>query len=293
MDYARPRRSLLYMPGSNPRALEKARTLPADGIILDLEDAVAPAAKELARQQIVAAVTHGGYGKREILVRVNGLTTPWCRQDLAAIARLPLDGILFPKIESPEQVRTAVMVLGEVSAPAHIPIWIMAETPRCILRIDAIAGAHARVTGIMLGTADLAKDLRARDTRDRAPMLTALSLCVLAARAHGLQVLDSVHMDLEDDAGFLAACEQGRDMGFDGKTLIHPKQIETANRVFSPNETEISHARAVLAAWDQAQAEGKGVVVVNGRLVERLHVEEARRLLALAARIDEIAAAHA
>lgn len=290
MDHLRPRRSLLYLPGSNLRALDKARTLPTDGLILDLEDAVAPAAKASARAQIAAAVTQGGYGKRELLVRVNGPSTEWYRQDLAAVARLPLDGVVLPKIESAEQIRTAVAVLDEAGAPAHLPVWIMAETPLCVLRIDSIAGAHARLAGIMLGTADLAKDLRARDTRDRAPLLTALSLCVLAARAHGLQVLDSVYMDLEDAAGFLAVCEQGRDLGFDGKTLIHPKQIAIANRVFTPSATEIGRARALLAAWEQAEAAGKGVVVVDGRLVERLHVEAARRLLALAARIDAMEA---
>jgi citrate lyase subunit beta / citryl-CoA lyase len=277
----RPRRSLLYMPGSNIRALEKARTLSADGFIFDLEDAVAPSAKELARTQIAAAVRQGGYGGREIIIRVNGLDTEWWRQDMAAIATLPVDGVLFPKINSPEQIHTAVAALDKAGAPLKLPVWIMAETPACILRIDAIAGSHPRLAGIMMGTADLAKELRASHTPDRRTMVTHLHLCVLAARAHGLSVIDGVHFDLEDEAGFKTVCEQGREIGFDGKTLIHPNQIDIANRVFAPSEAEVHLAQTLVAAWEQATAEGKGVTVVNGRLVEKLHVEEARRILAL------------
>jgi citrate lyase subunit beta/citryl-CoA lyase len=269
------------MPGSNIRALEKARTLSADGFIFDLEDAVAPSAKELARTQIGAAVRQGGYGGREIIIRVNGLDTEWWRQDVAAIAGLPIDGILFPKISSPEQIHAAVAALDKACAPLKLPVWMMAETPACILRIDAIAGSHPRLAGIMMGTADLAKELRASHTPDRRAMVTHLHLCVLAARAHGLSVIDGVHFDLEDAAGFNAVCEQGREMGFDGKTLIHPNQIDIANRVFAPSEAEVHHARTLVAAWEQATADGKGVTVVNGQLVEKLHVEEARRILAL------------
>ena len=286
----RPRRSLLYMPGSNIRALEKARTLPADGFIFDLEDAVAPSAKELARTQIAAAVRQGGYGGREIIIRVNGLDTEWWRQDVAAMAGLPVDGILFPKINSPEQIHAAAAALDRAGAPSKLPVWMMAETPACILRIDAIAGSHPRLAGIMMGTADLAKELHANHTSDRTAMITYLHLCVLAGRAHGLHMIDGVHFDLEDEAGFKAVCEQGREMGFDGKTLIHPKQIDIANRVFAPNEAEVRHAQTIVTAWERVESEGKGVTVVNGRLVEKLHVEEARRTLALDATIKEMAA---
>jgi len=286
----RPRRSLLYMPGSNSKALEKARSLAADGLIFDLEDAVVPSSKELARRQIAAAMTQGGYGGREIIIRVNGLDTEWWRQDVAAMAALPVAGILFPKISSPEQVHAAVAALDKAGAPSGLPVWIMAETAACILRVDAIAGSHPRLAGIMMGTADLAKELHARHASDRAAMITYLHLCVLAGRAHGLTVIDGVHFDLEDEAGFKAVCAQGREMGFDGKTLIHPKQIDIANRVFAPNEAEVRQAQTLVAAWERAQSEGKGVTVVDGRLVEKLHVEDARRTLALDAAIKAMAA---
>ncbi len=282
----RPRRSLLYMPGTNARALEKARGLAADGLIFDLEDAVAPSAKEAARKQIAAAVMQGGYGKRELIVRVNGLDTPWGADDLATMAKLPIDGVLFPKILSPEQTRAAIAAL-DAEGGARLPVWIMAETPLCIVHIDAIAGAHPRLAGLMMGTADLAKDLRASHAPARTTIMTALQLCILAGRAHGLSLLDGVHMALEDEPGFKAECEQGRELGFDGKTLIHPGQIEIANQVFRPSEAEVSRARAILAGWEQAQTEGKGVAVVHGRLVEKLHVEEARRTLAFDAAIKE------
>lgn len=277
----RPRRSVLYMPGANARALEKARTLAADSLIFDMEDAVAPEAKPQARQQIIAAVTQGGYGQREIIVRVNGLDTPWGHEDVTAIAQLPVHGVLFPKISSAQQLTTAVDWL-DAKGGQHLPVWIMAETPACILRIDEIAGSHPRLTGIVMGTSDLAKEMRVRHTTDRVGLLTPLSLCILAARAHLLDIVDGVYLNLEDEAGFRAVCEQGRDMGFDGKTLIHPKQVEIANQVFAPTEAEVEHARKVMIAWEQAQQEGKGVVVVNGKLVENLHYEEAKRLLALA-----------
>jgi citrate lyase subunit beta/citryl-CoA lyase len=278
----RPRRSVLYMPGANARALEKARGLPADGLILDLEDAVAPEAKELARSQVIEAVRGGGYGPREVVVRVNGLNTPWGRDDVAAVVNVGADAILFPKVESPEEVHAAVAVLDDSGAPAELPIWMMAETPRCVLNIDAIAGSHPRLAVIVMGTSDLAKEMRVRHTPERTGFVAALSLCVMAARAHTLDILDGVYLDLGDETGFRAACEQGRDIGFDGKTLIHPKQLETANEVFAPAEKDVERARIVIEAWEQARAEGKGVAVVNGRLVENLHVEEARRNLAMA-----------
>lgn len=286
----RPRRSVLYMPGANARALEKARSLPADALILDLEDAVAPDAKAQARQHIVTAIRAGGYGQRELIVRVNGLNTAWGADDVAAVANCGADALLFPKIETPEQVLAAVAAVDAAGA-THLPLWIMAETPRGILNIDAIAGASPRLAGIVLGTSDLAKDLRARHTPDRLAFLTSLSLCLLAARAHGLDCLDGVHLALDDEAGFRAACVQGRDLGFDGKTLIHPKQIAVANEVFAPAPEHIDHARRLLAAWETARAAGQGIAVVDGRLVESLHIEEAERVLALAAAIQTLDAA--
>jgi citrate lyase subunit beta/citryl-CoA lyase len=269
------------MPGANARALDKARSLPADGFILDMEDAVSPDAKELARQQIVEQITQGGYGSRELIIRVNGLSTPWGKEDVAAVANIGASAILFPKVESSEEVHAAVEALNEAGASHDLPIWIMAETPRGILHIDAIAGASERLVAIVMGTSDLAKELRVRHTPDRIGFITALSLCVMAARAYNLDILDGVYLDLNDEAGFRSACEQGRDMGFDGKTLIHPKQLSVANEVFAPTEKDVENARTIIEAWDQAKREGKGVAVVNGKLVENLHVEEARRVLAV------------
>ena len=286
----RPRRSVLYLPGSNARALEKARALPTDGLILDMEDAVSPDAKELARRQVAENVSRGGYGSREILIRVNSLSTPWGADDVAAVARLGADGIVFPKIESPEEVRAAVAALDKAGAPAGLSLWIMAETPCGILRIEAIAGASPRLGGIIMGTSDLAKELRVRHTPDRIGFIAALSLCVLAARAHGLEILDGVHLDLSDEAGFQAVCNQGRDLGFDGKTLIHPQQLAIANEVFAPTADDVQEAGAIIAAWDQARQEGKGVTVVNGKLVENLHVEQARRTIAMAEAIKAMTA---
>jgi citrate lyase subunit beta / citryl-CoA lyase len=289
----RPRRSVLYMPGSNARALEKARSLPADGLILDLEDSVAPEAKALARAQVAAAVKAGGFGPREVIVRVNGLDTEWAGDDIAAVAHCGADAILFPKIQSAADVLQAILMLEKAGAPASLPIWIMAETPRCILNIDSIAGASPRLTCIVAGTSDLGRELRIRPTPARDGAVGALTMIVLAARAHGLDAIDGVHLDLADEAGFEAVCRQGRDMGFDGKTLIHPKQIEGANRAFAPSEAELESARTITAAWKEARAQGKGIVVVNGRLVEKLHVDEAERLIALHAAITEGARAAA
>ncbi len=285
----RPRRSVLYMPGANARALDKARTLAADGLILDMEDAVSPDSKGLAREQIVENVAKGGYGPREIIIRVNGLDTDWGYDDVAAVANIGADAILFPKVESAEQVRAAVEALDKAGAPAELPVWIMAETPRGILRIDSIAEAHPRLTGIVMGTSDLAKEMRVRHTPDRIGFIAALSLCVMAARANGLDIMDGVYLDLNNEEGFRVACEQGRDMGFDGKTLIHPKQLAPTNEVFAPAPADVENARKMIEAWDQAQAEGKGVAVVNGKLVENLHVEEAHRTLAVAEAIASMA----
>ena len=278
----RPRRSVLYMPGSNVRALEKARTLPADGLILDLEDAVAPAAKAEARALVAAALAAGGYGFREAVVRVNGPATPWGADDLEAAARAGADAVLLPKVERAEDVRAAERALDRAGAPASLALWCMIETPRGVLAAAEIAAATPRLACLVAGTSDLVKDLGARHTRGRAEVLASLSLVVLAARANGLAALDGVHLDLADDAGFEAACAQGRDLGFDGKTLVHPKTIEVANRIFAPGPAEVAAARRIIAAHAEAERAGSGVVVVEGRLVEALHVEAALRTVALA-----------
>jgi citrate lyase subunit beta/citryl-CoA lyase len=278
----RPRRSVLYMPGANERALDKARTLPADGLILDLEDAVAPDAKQSARDQVVGAVRAGGYGSRETVIRVNGLATPWGQADLAAAATAGADAVLIPKVESADMVRQAIAVLDEAGGPPDLPLWCMMETPRAMLDAAAVAGAHPRVACLVMGTSDLAKELHAAHTPLRLPMLTALGLCLLAARAHGLSILDGVHLDLQDDEGFTAACQQGVELGFDGKTLIHPRQIEPANAAFAPSAAAVAWARRIIEAHEEAERAGKGVVVVDGRLIENLHVAEARRQVRLA-----------
>lgn len=281
----RPRRSALYMPGSNARALDKARTLAADTLILDLEDAVDPARKGEARDQVLGAIAHGGYGTRELLVRANALDTPWGVEDLRALAASGADGVVLSKVSSADEVREAARLLEQAGAPQSLALWIMAETARCILDIDAIAGAHPRLRAILMGTADLARETRARHTPDRIGFIATLNTCVLAARAHGLDIIDGVYLDLEDDAGLAHACEQGRDMGFDGKSLIHPRQLAAANRAFTPTAAALEKARELIEAWQQARARGSAVVVVNGRLVERLHVAEAEREIELAAAI--------
>jgi citrate lyase subunit beta/citryl-CoA lyase len=278
------------MPASNARALEKAKALLADALIFDLEDAVAPDAKDSARARACEAAGAGGYGRREIVIRVNGSATLWGAADLAAVAGSGAHAVLLPKVEDPEGVREALRVLAAHGAPESLAVWCMLETPRGILRAEAIAAASPRVAALVMGTSDLTKDLHARHTRDRHPLVTSLGLCILAARAHGLAAFDGVHLDLDDEAGFAAACRQAREMGFDGKTLIHPKTIALANEIFAPSPEEIGWARTVMAAHAKASAEGKGVVVVDGRLVENLHVEEAQRLMALA---DALAAPHA
>jgi citrate lyase subunit beta/citryl-CoA lyase len=284
----RPRRSVLYMPGSNARALDKGRSLPADGLILDLEDAVAPDAKATARDQIGAAVKAGGYGRREIIIRVNGLDGPWGQADVAMAARSGADAILLPKVESANEVHALDQLMQRGGAPSDMAIWCMIETPLGVLRSAEIAAAGGRLACFVMGTSDLAKDLQASHTRERLPLLTSLGLCVLAARAYRLAILDGVHLDLNDDAGFAESCRQGRELGFDGKTLIHPKTIEAANRAFAPSEAELEFSRRVIQAHAEATAAGKGVVVVDGRLVENLHVENARRLVALGEAIAEM-----
>ena len=286
----RPRRSMLYMPGSNPRALDKARALPADSLILDMEDAVAPEAKQLAREQITGALEQGGYGHRELMVRINALSTEWGLDDISAIsgAGTAPDAVLIPKISTAADVVEAITAFEAAGCADTVDMWIMAETPLCILNIAEVAGAHPRLKGMVLGTSDLSKDTRVRHTPDRLGFITALSLCVYAARAHGLHIIDGVQLDLENEELLRASCEQGRDLGFDGKSLIHPKQIDAANAAFAPDEAEIASSRDIIEAFEQARAEGKGVVVVKGRLVENLHVEEAQRQLALADAIAQM-----
>lgn len=277
-----PRRSVLFMPGANTRAMEKARSLDADVVILDLEDAVAPAQKVQARQQVLDAVSVGGYGHREVVVRVNGFDTPWGREDIEAFAKASIQGLCLPKVESAAEVVAVAQVLQQAGAPDSLALWTMAETPHGVLAIEEIATAHPRVAVIVMGTSDLAKDLRVPHTLARLGLQTSLGLCVLAARANGLDVLDGVHLDLDDEEGFVALCQQGVELGFDGKTLIHPKQIAAANQAFSPTEEAVLRAEKIRDAWDQAQAQGAGLVLLDGKLVESLHVEEAMRTLAIA-----------
>ena len=287
----RPRRSVLYMPGANTRALEKARSLPADALIFDLEDAVAPDAKEAARANVVAAARSKSYGKREIAIRCNGLATQWGKADVAAIAASGADAIVVPKVESAGDVAAIVDLLATAGAPKSMAIWAMMETPKGFLRAEEVAASHGRLQLLIMGTNDLVKDMRARHTPMRLPMVTALGLGMLAARAHGLTILDGVYNDIQDAEGFRAVCQQGLEMGFDGKTLIHPSQVEPCNEVFAPGAVELEMAGKIVAAFKAAQAEGKGVVTVDGRMIENLHVEQAERALALATAIKELQAA--
>ncbi len=287
---SRPRRSALYMPGSNTRALEKGRSLPADALILDLEDAVSPDAKEVARTNIIAALAEGGYGGREILVRVNSMDTPWGADDLAAMATSGADGILLPKVESGKAVLAAQEILDANGGPDDLALWCMIETPLGVLHAEDIGKSTPRLGGFVMGTSDLAKDLHCLHTPERLPFMSSLNISVLVARAFGLAIMDGVHLDLSDDAGFEASCQQGLELGFDGKTLIHPKTIAAANAVFGPTEEEIDKSRAIIDAFEAAAAEGKGVVVLDGKLVENLHVENAKRVLALADMIAELEA---
>jgi citrate lyase subunit beta/citryl-CoA lyase len=281
----RPRRSVLYMPGSNARALEKARELPVDAVILDLEDAVAPDAKAKARELITQTLERGGFGNREVLVRINGLDTAWGLDDLAVVAAGP-DAILVPKVSTPEQLREVGRHLVGVGKPTRPRVWAMMETPLAMLNARDIAAAasdpHTRLAGFVMGTNDLAKDTGARLVPGRAPMLPWLMNCIAAARAFGLYILDGVYNDLGDAEGFAAECRQARDLGFDGKTLIHPQQIAPCNEAFSPNADEVAWARKVIGVFDRPENVNKGVVQIEGRMVERLHADMARRTVAIA-----------
>ena len=277
----RPRRSVLYMPGANTRALEKAKSLAADSLILDLEDAVAPAAKVGARENIRAAL-ESGFGYREAVVRINGLDTPWGLDELKTFANSKADAIVLPKVESAAQIQTVADLLKQFNAPKNMTIWAMIETPKAIFKLQEIASSHPLLEALVLGTSDLVKDLHARHTPSRVETQTALSLSVLAARAYGLCVLDGVHLSLDDEVGLKQSCIQGRDMGFDGKTLIHPNQIAYANEIFGPSSAEVTEAQERISAYEAAIKSGAGIAVLNGKLIEELHIQDAKRVLALA-----------
>jgi len=282
----RPRRSVLYMPGSNARAIEKAKTLPVDGVILDLEDAVAPDAKDMARAQVVGSLKAGGFGRREVIVRINGIGTQWFADDLAAAAQALPDAILVPKIASPEQLESVGTRLLDMHVDRRIRVWAMIETPLAIFNIAALASAardsEARLAGLVLGTNDLAKETRARIVPGRAPMVPWLMACVAAAHAYNIDVLDGVYNDIGNAAGFAEECAQARDMGFDGKTLIHPNQIGPCNATFAPTPEEVAEAKKIIAAFDLPENSQKGVVKLDGRMVERMHADMARRTVAIA-----------
>jgi len=286
----RPRRSVLYMPGSNVRALEKAKSLPADGVILDLEDSVAPEAKMAARQQVVDAVKAGGFGSREVFIRLNGVDTPWHADDLAAAAQAAPDAILVPKVSSGDTLELIGRRLLDLGTDHRTRVWAMIETPLAIFNILSIASvardSETRLAGFVMGTNDLAKDTRARLVPGRAPMLPWLTLCVAAARIHGIDILDGVYNDIGNAEGFNKECVQGVELGFDGKTLIHPNQIEACNKAFSPSPADVEQARKMIAVFDLPGNKGKGVVSVDGRMVERLHAEMARRTVAIAEAIE-------
>lgn len=278
-----PLRSVLYMPGANQRAMDKARDLPCDAVVFDLEDAVAPDAKARAREAVVAQLAAGGYGPRQLVVRCNAPGTPWGSEDLAALAETAVSVICVPKVEGPGALDA---VLGQLAGAGRddIRLWPMLETPGGVARAGDIAG-HGAVEALVMGTTDLASELRVPHRPDRLGLQYALGATVLAARRAGVKVLDGVYLDLKDSEGFRAICEQGRALGFDGKTLIHPSQIGAANAVFGPSPEAVDWAGRVLAAWDEAQAAGKGLAVLDGKLVETMHVDEARRTLALAQHI--------
>ncbi len=291
---ARPRRSVLYMPGSNAKAIAKARTLQADAIILDLEDSVAIESKVSARAAVVKAVREGGFGSREVIIRVNGAHTPWGDDDLEAAIHAAPNAILLPKVDGPGGIMLAARAMNDAHAPEKTRLWAMMETPMAILSAGSIAATAAdpssRLEVLVMGLNDLAKETRARVTPGRAAFATWLALCVAAARAHGCDILDGVYNGIGDAAGFRAECEQGREMGLDGKTLIHPSQIEICNEVFAPSEAEVANARAIIDAFARPENEGKGVIQLEGRMVELLHAELAQRTLAIANGIAALSA---
>ena len=287
MSDLRPRRSVLYMPAANERALDKARTIPADALILDLEDAVAPDAKDAARANACAAAASGDYGNREITIRCNALATPWGADDLAAAATSGAKAVVSPKIESVDELDAVVTHLDAAGAPADLGVWAMVETPTAIADIRSIA-AHPRVPVLVMGTNDLLKELRAEAGANREALVPHLAAALLGAREAGKVILDGVYNDVRDPDGFLAEAEQGRRLGFDGKTLIHPSQVDPANDTWAPSAEAVDHAERVIAAFEAAEAEGRGVITVDGRMIENLHVDNARRVLATARAIAEL-----
>jgi citrate lyase subunit beta / citryl-CoA lyase len=289
---ARPRRSCLYMPGANAKALEKAKTLAADVLILDLEDSVAPEAKEAAREQVCAAVKAGGYGKREVIVRVNALATLWGRDDIVAAGRAGPNGVLAPKVESGEQVRALDIEMTKAGFTADAALWAMIETPRAILNLADIAAAArgSRLAVFVMGLNDLAKETRMRASSGRAAFFSAMSQTVTAARMEGLTAIDGVYNDIADTSGFETECRQGLEFGFDGKTLIHPGQIDACNNVFAPTTEEVARARAVIEAFALPENAGKGVIKVEGRMTELLHLEEAKRVVTVSEAIESLSA---
>lgn len=287
MSDLRPRRSVLYMPAANERALDKARTIPADALILDLEDAVAPDAKDAARANACAAAASGDYGNREITIRCNALATPWGADDLAAAATSGAHAVVIPKIESVDELNAVVTHLDAAGAPADLGVWAMVETPTAIADIRSIA-AHPRVPVLVMGTNDLLKELRAEAGANREALVPHLAAALLGAREAGKVILDGVYNDVRDPDGFLAEAEQGRRLGFDGKTLIHPSQVDPANDTWAPSAEAVDHAERVIATFEAAEAEGRGVITVDGRMIENLHVDNARRVLATARAIAEL-----
>ncbi|HEY8950641.1 MAG TPA: CoA ester lyase [Rhizomicrobium sp.] len=282
MTAIRPRRSVLYMPGSNARAIEKAKTLAADALILDLEDAVAPESKELARKQVCEAVKAGGFGKRELVIRVNGLWTQWGEEDLsAAIAAMP-DAILVPKVSSAADLQAIEERFSGHDTGRKIAIWAMMETPLAILNAGQIASAGGRLRCFVMGTNDLIKEFRGQHTPDRANLSAALGISIAAARAYGLVAIDGVYNDIQNAAGFLDSCKQAKSYGFDGKTLIHPSQIEPCNDIFAPSQAEVEAAQRIIGAFDLPENKGKGAISLDGRMVELLHAEIARQTVAMA-----------
>ena len=288
MSEFRPRRSVLYMPGSNERALEKAKTIACDALILDLEDSVAPDAKPAARDAVCAAVRSGDYGRRELTIRVNSAGTEWHDADLAAACAAGPDAIVVPKVDSADAVLAIVDAMAAHDAPEHTTLWAMLETPYAMLHAEEIASASERLSVLVMGTNDLVKELYAEHVPGRQPLLVGLGLSLLAARAAGKVILDGVYNDVKNADGFLAECSQGREMGFDGKTLIHPGQVEGANEAFAPSAQAVEDARGILQAWEDGR--GSGVVTYNGRMVENLHVESAQRTLSIHEAIESLGA---
>ncbi len=286
----RPRRSVLYMPGSNARALDKGRNLAADSIVMDLEDAVAPDAKAGARHEILHHLQEGGYGKREIIVRVNALDTQWGEEDLRVMAHSGANALLLPKVNTAECIQKSADILLRAGAPEDLKIWCMMETPKSILNAQSIADAHPRLVGMLMGNEDLSKDLRVRPDVHRTQLMYAMSKCIIAARAYGLAIIDGVYTDVHNTDGLRISCEQALAMGFDGKSLVHPKNIDITNDVFAPSPEELDNAKAVIAAFEAAQKEGKAVALLNGKLVEHLHATEAESLISVASAIKEMEA---